>query len=104
MLTFVIASCKGGKEISNADKGKKEVELILQMRKAAEINLICQSHTEVGLRSIKVLSARMGTWLVSVLSSSDEMTEEIMKTLKMDVDIVNIQLNHKNVEQRDGGQ
>jgi len=44
----------------------------------------------------------MGTWLVSVMSSNDEMTEEIIKNLKKDMDIVNVQLNHKEVEIRDG--
>jgi len=44
----------------------------------------------------------MGTWLVSVMSSNDEMTEGIIKNLKKDMDIVNVQLNHKEVEIRDG--
>jgi len=37
-----------------------------------------------------------------VMSSNDEMTEEIIKNLKKDMDIVNVQLNHKEVEIRDG--
>ena len=101
VLTLALIGCKGGDKTSKNNKKKKEVELILQTRKAADINAICLAHTGVSLKSKKVLSARMSTWLVSVMSSNDEMTEEIIKKLKMDMDIVNVQLNHKNVEIRD---
>jgi len=101
LICFAIPACKGGDKASKKDKDKKEVELILQVRKAADISAVCQAHTGVGMQSKKVLSARMGTWLVTVMSSNDEMTEEIMKKLKSDMDIVNVQLNHKGVEQRD---
>ena len=97
---MAIAACKGGDKASKGDKHKKEVELILQLRKAADINAVCMAHKDVSLMSKKVLSARMGTWLVTVMSSSDEMTEGIIKKLKLDMDITNAQLNHGDVEKR----
>ena len=101
VISLVLAACKGGDKASKESKTNKEVELILQTRKTADISAVCLAHTDVGLKSKKVLSARMSTWLVTVMSSSDERTEEIMKKLKMDMDIVNVQLNHKGVEQRE---
>lgn len=101
VFSLVLASCNSGDKATKGDKHKKEVELILQMRKAADINAICMAHTDVSLKSKKVLSARMGTWLVSVMSANEEMTAGIMKKLKLDMDIVNVQLNHKNVDNRD---
>lgn len=100
VFTLFLAACKGGDKAAKGNKHKKEVELILQVRKSADINALCMAHTDVSLKSKKVLSARMGTWLVSVMSSNEEMTEEIMKKLKSDMDIIKVQLNHSKVEER----
>jgi hypothetical protein len=102
VLFLALPACKGGDKTAKNNMKKKEVELILQTRKSADISAVCLAHNDVGLKSKKVLSARMGTWLVSVMSSNDEMTEGIIKNLKKDMDIVNVQLNHKEVEIRDG--
>jgi|AP95_1055475.scaffolds.fasta_scaffold249384_1 hypothetical protein len=101
-LSLTLAACTGGEKAAGGNGKKAEVELILQTRKSADISALCMGHSDVGLKSKKVLSARMGTWLVTVMSSNPEMTEEIIKNLKKDMDIVNVQLNHKEVEIRDG--
>ena len=101
LLCCAIPACKGGEKGAKSSKNAKEVELILQLRNSADITAVCQAHIDVELKSIKVLSARMRTWLVTVKSTGEEMTKEIIVKLKTDMDIVNVQLNHKNVEQRD---
>ena len=101
LVCVALPMCKGGDKASKADKNKKEVELLLQIRKAADISTVCQAHTDISLKSIKVLSSRMGTWLVTIMSANEETTEGIIKKLKSDIDIINVQLNHKEVEQRD---
>jgi len=101
VVSLTLIACKGGDKVSGRNSDKREVELILQTRKSVDISALCMAHRDVGLKSRKVLSARMGTWLVTVMSSNEEMTEEIMGRLKKDMDVVNVQLNHKNVELRD---
>jgi len=101
LLSFALPACKGGDKVSKSSKNAREVELILQLRKSADISAVCLAHTDVELKSKKVLSPRMRTWLVTVMSSGEEMTKEIITKLKLDMDIVNVQLNHGGVEQRD---
>ena len=78
VLFLALPACKGGDNTAKNNMKKKEVELILQTRKSADISAVCLAHNDVGLKSKKVLSARMGTWLVSVMSSrSEEHTSEL---------------------------
>ena len=91
--------CKGGEKTAKKGAKKAEVELVIQVRKAADISTVCQAHTDVSLMQKKVISTRMGTWLVTIMSSGEEMTEAIMKKLKSDMDIITVRLNQKEVEQ-----
>lgn len=101
LLILALGACKSGDKASKGNKNKKEVELIVQLRKSVDINAVCEAHRDVGLKSRKVLSPQMGTWLMTVMSSNEEMTMGIIKILKADMDIVNAKIYPREAEKKE---
>ena len=64
------------------------------------MNALCSAYKEAGLEPKKLLSERMGAWLMSVKADNEEEVKMIMEKIKMNVDVVNVQINHKKIEKR----
>ena len=80
---------------SEKQKGPGElISIIVQVRKNTDIESLVMRHKDLNLVAVKLLSARMGTWEMTINYRRTEVNIA-MNLLKQNESIANVQLNHK---------
>jgi len=91
--------CKVNQKAQASDLIEETTEIIVQLQKNADIESLQKEFEGIKLISKKVLSSRMSTWLMTIQVTKTDIGASL-EQLKAHDNIINAQLNHKNVEQR----
>ena len=97
-LCILIAGCG---LFSKSEKGQdsgKQISIIVQLRKNADIESLAAQHKTLNLKAVKILSARMNTWEMTINYRLEDV-DKALRLLKDSQTIINAQLNHE-VKQR----
>ncbi|PCH94412.1 MAG: hypothetical protein COB85_05640 [Bacteroidetes bacterium] len=98
ILAYSVVGCGLFSKTENGSGSDGQISIIVQVVKNTDIESLILTHRNMRLTSVKLLSARMGTWEMTI-NYKLKSVQKALRLLNENPTIINAQLNHE-VQQR----
>ena len=99
-LCVLIVGCGLFSKIEKDRSAGELISIIVQVAKNADIESLAARHKDLNLAVVKVLSARMNTWEMTINYKREDIGNAL-NLLKQDDNITHVQLNHEAEQRND---